>query len=38
MVPQWTKSELEAYRKAGGGWVGIGAMLKLIERSFYGNK
>lgn len=35
MIPQWTKAELEAYRKAGGGWAGIEAMIKVIERSFY---
>lgn len=38
MISQWTIEEREAYRKAGGGWDGIEAVIELIERNFYGNK
>lgn len=38
MIPQWTEKEREAYRKAGGGWTGIEAVIKMMERNFYDNR
>lgn len=29
--------EKKAYKEAGGGWDGIEAVVKLDQRSFYGN-
>lgn len=33
----WDIEEKQAYINAGGGWEGIGAVIELDQRRFYGN-
>lgn len=36
-LPQWWSwEELEVFKRAGGGWDGIEAVIEFNERNFYG--